>query len=110
MTSALRFECRTDAAGPWLKLGTLTPQVPPGSISHNAAGARDVILFRCCGDYSLVERSLGGADIEEGAARTILTDGTELLATLRDGESFEMAVTSDGGRSYTARWTHQGDR
>lgn len=104
----LLYEIRGDGMDGWRELATLTASAQPGSISNNAGGRRDVVMFRCCGPYSLIEQSLGGADIEIGSDRGICAEGFELLATLHPGESYEMAVTSDSGLSYTARWTHRG--
>lgn len=89
----------------------MTPSDPPGSISTNLpGGGRDVIMFQCCGGYSLIERSVSGADAldDQGAVRVIATAGTEVLARLLPGQSHEMTVTSDRGLTYPVRWTHIG--
>lgn len=68
-----------------------------------------MIIFQCCGGYSLIERSTGGADTlaDQGATRVIATEGTEVLARLLPGqEPFEMTVTTDRGLTYPVRWTH----
>jgi hypothetical protein len=85
----------------------LGPGDQEGSISHNAPdGRRDVIMFACHGDYSVIRRSAAGADYEAGRDRVILTDGTEELARLGPGESFVMDVVSDSGIAYRVRWSH----
>jgi hypothetical protein len=104
--SGLLYEIGTEAAGKWAKLATLTPDDPPGSISQNTPDGRDVIMFYCGGDHSVVERSLGGGDIEVDAMRVVTTAGTERLATLKPGQTYEADVVSDKGIAYKARWTH----
>ncbi|HMH89941.1 MAG TPA: hypothetical protein VK586_02525 [Streptosporangiaceae bacterium] len=87
----------------------LTEADAPGSISNNPAGRREMIIFRCCGPYSLIERAGGSGDIDAGPARLVRIDppGTELIAALHPGDVKEMTIRSDGGHAYTARWTHQ---
>lgn len=95
----------------WAELATLTVSDPPGSFSTNLPeGGRDVIMFQCCGGYSLIERSVSGADTlaDHGATRVIATAGTEVLARLLPGHSHEMTVTTDRGLTYPVRWTHIG--
>lgn len=104
--SGLLYEIGTEAAGKWAKLATLTPDDPPGSISQNTPAGRDVIMFYCAGGYSVIERSVLGADTEIGAMRAITTAGTERLATLKPGQTYEADVVSDKGIAYKARWTH----
>lgn len=104
--SGLLYEIRAGAGGKWMPLATLTPSDPPGSISQNAPARRDVIMFYCAGGHSVVERSVLGADTEAGAMRVITTAGTERLATLKPGQSYEADVVSDKGIAYKARWTH----
>ena len=104
--SGLLYEIGTEATGKWAKLATLTPDDPPGSISQNTLTGRDVIMFRCAGDHSVVERSVLGADMEAGSQRAIVTAGTEVLATLTPGQTYEADVVSDKGIAYKARWTH----
>lgn len=80
------------ARGEWIKVGQpLMAGEPGGSLSHNAPhGAREVYLFECRGDHSVLLRSTSGADIELGAIRTISTEGFEEVARM-DAEtpSFE---------------------
>lgn len=102
--SGLLYEICTEGA--WVPLVTLAPGDPPGSISQNSLATRDVIMFYCAGGYSVVERSVLGADTEVGAMRAISTAGTERLATLTAGQSYEADVVSDKGIAYKARWTH----
>jgi hypothetical protein len=104
--TALLLELRTPGAE-WKQIARLGPDDQEGSVSHNVAGGnRDVIMFACCGDYSVIRHSVAGADYEAGPDRVILTDGTEELARLGPGESFEMDVVSDSGIAYRARWSH----
>jgi hypothetical protein len=87
----------------------LTEADPAGSISNNPGGRREMIVFRCCGPYSLIERASGTGDIEAGPARLVQIDpqGTELIAALHPGDVREMTIRADSGVAYTARWTHQ---
>ena len=104
--SGLLYEIRAVAGGKWMTLATLTPDDPPGSISQNTLATRDVIMFYCAGGHSVIERSVLGADTEIGAMRAITTAGTERLATLNLGQTYEADVVSDKGIAYKARWTH----
>ena len=106
MSPALLMEVSADGGG-WRYGTTLVPGDREGSISHNwPDGKRDVILFRCCGDHSLVRLSSAGGDFEHGSDRIITTAGFREIARLGPGDSFDMAVTSDRGVSYRAKWTH----
>jgi hypothetical protein len=107
MSPALLMEVSTDGTR-WKPGAVLAPGDPEGSISHNwPDGKRDLILFRCCGDHSLIRLSAAGADFEHGGDRVIVTTGVRAIAQLGPGESFDMAVTSDRGVSYRVRWTHR---
>ena len=107
MSPVLLMEVSADGRG-WKSGATLTPGQPEGSISHNwPDGKRDVLLFRCCGDHSLVRLSAGGADFEDGSDRVVVTAGFRDVVRLGPGDSFDMAVTSDRGVSYSVRWTHR---
>jgi hypothetical protein len=90
----------------WVTVGALTPESPEGSITDITGGRRDVLLFRCDGDRSVVSRSAGGFDLEVGPDRVVVPIELEILADLGDGQSYERDVTSDAGREYRARWTH----
>jgi hypothetical protein len=100
----LLFEAQVD--GQWVPLPTLKYGDLPGSISGNTLEGRGVIMFHCAGDHSVIEHSVVGGDVEVGVTRTVFTAGTEVLATLTDGQSYELDVVSDGGIAYRARWTH----
>jgi hypothetical protein len=107
MSPVLLMEVSADGRE-WRSGATLLPASPGGSISHNwPDGKRDVILFRCCGDHSLVWLSAAGADFTAGGDRVVMSAGSREIARLGPGDSFDMAITSDGGVSYKARWTHQ---
>jgi hypothetical protein len=111
MTAGLRIEVQPIGTDRWKQVATLTPSDPAGSVSTNLpGGGRDVILFSCCGGYSLILRSVSGADTLAGhdAVRVIATEGTEVLARLLPGQSHEMTVASDRGLTYPVRWTHIG--
>lgn len=93
----------------WRELGRLNAGDPQGSMSHNPEG-REVVVFGCYGDYSLVERSRGGGDKELGAGRVIATLGFETLARLGPGQNFEAILRRDGQTLPTrVRWRHEED-
>lgn len=91
----------------WRPVAVLNPGDPEGSISNRRADRRDVILFRCEEQRSVVYRSAAGADYVSGVQRIVAALGTEELAALGDGESFELDVTMDSGLSGRVRWTHR---
>jgi hypothetical protein len=100
----LRIEI-SDGCGGWRPVAGMRPGDREGSISDSKPGRRDVIMFRCEPGRSVIRRSRAGADWEQGAERAVVPlAGFEELAVLVPGESFEMAVTSDRGVSYVARW------
>lgn len=102
--SSLKFEACVN--GRWVTLPALKYGDLPGSISGNTLDGRGVIMFRCEGDHSVIEHSIAGGDVEAGARRAVITAGTEVLATLTDGQSYELDVVSDRGTAYRARWAH----
>ena len=107
MSPVLLMEVSADGLE-WQFGTTLPPGEPGGSISHNwQDGKRDVILFRCCGDHSLIWLSGAGADFLDGDDRIVISAGTREIARLGPDDSFDMAVTSDQGASYRVRWTHR---
>jgi hypothetical protein len=67
----------------------------PGSISNNTPEGREVLRFWFADGYSVVERSIGGADTEVGEARLITTLGFEPVARLEDGETYEFDMRTD---------------
>jgi hypothetical protein len=78
---ALVLEVRAD--GEWHEFGRFGPSAPPSSVSHNGPGGRQVYLFRCCGDYSVLQRSKAGADLSDSHARVLLSSaGLESVARL----------------------------
>lgn len=108
MTGILVYEIALPGDSNWTTLGTLTPDTPEGSITDMTDGGRDILLFRCAGDKSVVTRSVGGIDVEAGPDRVVLPlKGREILAELGDGQSYERDVTSGTLREYRARWTHR---
>jgi hypothetical protein len=107
VSAVLLMEVSADGTE-WKRAATLAPGEREGSISHNwPDGKRDVILFACHGDHSMIRMPASGADFEDGDARMVITTGLREVARLGPGESFDMAVTTDRGLSYRVRWTHQ---
>jgi hypothetical protein len=69
MSPALILEVRVPEE--WREFNRLDPSEPPGSLSHNGPGDRQVYMFRCLGDYSILQRSKSGADFERGDLRAV---------------------------------------
>jgi hypothetical protein len=93
----------------WQPVAVINQTDRIGSISDISQGVRDIILFRCYGDHSVIYRSVGGADFEvDGttARGVLMIEGMEALAKLHNGESYEQAILSDHKLAYRARWTH----
>ncbi len=93
----------------WVPFGEVKPNDPPGSMSNNLPnGGRELIIFSCARDdsHSKVERSPENLDLVKGPGRTIWNTHTELIATLRDGESHEMEIHTDRGVRSQLRITH----
>ncbi len=90
----------------WKQAGVLNPGDREGSLSDCRDGRRDVILFRCEPERSVIYASDAGMDSESGDERTVIALGTTELAVLTEGESFERNVTTDRGASYRVRWRH----
>lgn len=92
----------------WVDVGSLEWGMMPGSISNKASGTREVIRFGWVEGDIVIDRSIAGADMEEGSLRRIVSEGFQKLATLKAGESFEMPVQTDGMTEIlTLRFTHK---
>ena len=83
----------------WVTFATLKPGDRPGSMSNNLPEGREVILFECAKDdsYSTVRKSRAGVDFNpiEAIRSVVPSAGFDVLATLKDGESFEMDIKTD---------------
>lgn len=95
----------------WRRLGELHADGPPGSISHNPTeGPRELIMFSCQGEHSLITRSVAGVDAEIGAARVITSVGTETIARLEPGKQLELMLRIDNvAMPQRIRFRHVGD-
>src|ERR1700752_4882599 len=84
-------------SGGWRLIGELHEADPPGSMTHNPPeGARQVVLFTCCGQYSLIERSRGGGDITYGTTRAVApADGPDKLPRRGAGEQLGLLLRPD---------------
>lgn len=108
VTGTLLYEIQPPGQAGWQTLGVLRAADREGSITDTRPGSREIILFRCEGNRSVISRSAGGVDYEAGEARTVLPlQGRVTLAELNDGDFYERDVTSDRGIAYRARWTHR---
>lgn len=102
----LIYEARQGSNG-WRKIGMLFSDSPAGSIAHTGAeGEREIIVFTCNGETSIIAISRGGVDQEVGLVREITSIGFDVVATLADGEEFVMPVKSRH-LDYDARWRHE---
>ncbi len=82
--------------GKWIKVGELTKHDPPGSFSNiSPDGRREIYIFECFGNKSVIYRSKGGIDREIGSLREIYTFGLERIKELGKGNSYEMEIGTD---------------
>jgi hypothetical protein len=93
----------------WRHLTALTAESAEGSISAaRPSGTRDMILFRCDGDRSVIRRSTGGYDWEDGLTTVIVpVGGFEEVTVLTAGECYELTASTGRGVPYTVRWRHE---
>lgn len=92
-----------------MPFGEVKPTDPAGSMSnHLPNGKRELIILTCAPDdsHSKVERNLENMDLTNGPNRLIGFTHTDLIATLRDGESHEMEIHTDRGVRTQLRMTH----
>jgi hypothetical protein len=78
-------------------------------MSHNAPDGRQVYRFRCLGDHSIIDRSVGGGDFEVGAVRAINPlAGWEEIATLNaENPTYDCWLKTDvSPQPRHIRWHH----
>lgn len=105
----LVYEARQGAGNIWRQVGPPLTSGGIGSVSHiGPDNRREVIVFACHGDTSTIALApIGSTVIEVGLVRRIESAGLDIIATLADGEEFEMIVRSAyRGLRYIARWRH----
>lgn len=86
----MRVAIEVRAPDGWVKVGAVSEIEPPGSISDESSGTREVHLFGWYeGDGPAVWRSVGGADVENAVVRVVASVRLEKLADL-DGGPFEL--------------------
>jgi hypothetical protein len=89
-------DAQEEGVAVWRLIGRVSPGDLPGSMSHNPElGGREVFQFACLGDYSVLYRSVAGADAEVGPLRTVRSLGQELVARLDPGEKAELWIRTD---------------
>ena|SRR3972149_9572994 len=96
--SPLEVEVFNSTSKNWVRVSSVLPEDPPGSVSDNKPdGGRDVYMFKCEGDDSKSTRyrSKFGVDTEWGRFREIDTTGFEVVKELKKGESFELSLKTD---------------
>ena len=105
------LEFRPRGQNQWLKVGTVSPGDPLGSISDVSKGQRDVYLFECSPDDSktTIYKSRLGVDwnIDEHTRAITPLEKMESVQELKKGESFELEVTTERGHSGTFHFTHR---
>jgi len=105
---ALQVQVRSRAGG-WVTFPPLTVDMPPASVANHHDGRREVIVFYCYGDHSIIEQSRAGVDVEVGALREVRSTDMIQLARLGPGESYEQAVRArpePDAPSMLVRWSH----
>lgn len=71
--------------GEWRTIGSVSELEPPGSISSEEPGGRQVYSFGwLLGSGPGVWRSVAGADLENEAVRLVVSTGYEIVAELTD--------------------------
>ena len=95
----------------WVRAARMHAGEQPGSLSNNAAGRREILHFTCTAQESVISRSIAGTDQELDAARVIDTVGLEPIATLHQGDTFEVVICTDRMNSpQLFRFRHAPDR
>ena len=96
--SPLKVELYNANADDWLPVAEIDAGEPNGSFSDNLPdGTRDVYMFGVDreNERGFVLRSLGGLDIEVSDTRRLDSLGFDEIASLTNGESYEMMIKTD---------------
>lgn len=96
----------------WLRTPSLKQNDPPGSMSNNTETGRDLYLFQCLGDYSVISKSNVGMDAEvnNGKNRLVISNNFSPVSILKNGESFVMKMKMDNmSTEIDVMFTHRDD-
>ena len=88
---------------------TINPGDPPGSISSNKPGKREVYLFECArnDEQSTLFRSRRGVDVEISDSRIVMSMGFEKIRTLMRNDRHDIVVTTEEGIEVLVRFEHR---
>lgn len=105
--SPLVFEMRQ--LKKWVELGRLGPEDTNGSLSHNGPAGRQVYMFGCHGDHSVIKRSEAGVDTDVGPLRITAALGYEEIARLTEESApYEFWLKTDNMREpILVRFRHE---
>ncbi len=94
----LKTELYNPAADQWVALSVVDCGDPPGSLSDNRDGHRQLYVFSCAPNdcTSTIYRSRLGVDAATPVTREIQTTGLDTVKELRRGDDpFELTVQPD---------------
>lgn len=91
--SSLIVEFR--AKGKWHPVDPPLGPGEAGSVSHNGPAGRQLYVFQCEGDHSIMRRSSVGIDREDGVLREITSAGFEDVAEIIPGVPYECFLKTD---------------
>ncbi|MFZ5933051.1 MAG: hypothetical protein ACOYT7_03195 [Patescibacteria group bacterium] len=106
-------EFRLQGREEWVRLRQLNSGEAPGSFTDVSKGGREVYLFECSPDdsFTIIYRSKSGIDYDlgtRGEERVVVpTEKPEVVKVLSKGESYEIEVTTERGRTGTFRFAHK---
>ncbi len=88
---------------------TVKPGDPPGSISDNKPGKRDIYLFECArnDEQSTLFKSRRGVDVEISESRIVMSEGLEKIRTLMRNDRHDIVVTTEDGTDVLVRFEHR---
>lgn len=79
----------------WKRVFSVEPGQTPGTISNNTGQRREVLFFETAATESTISRASTDNDIEAGALRAVLGADLQPVATLTDGQAYELLVRTD---------------
>ena len=110
--SALILDLRSPDGTTWINVGRISPTDPPGSLSHNHDGRRELYVFGCMGTHSVVVQCGAGSDYETFDARgngrmlnDLIAHGPAAVLDEPD-KTLVLTVKTDRGKEMTFRFRH----
>ena len=80
----------------WVEIARLGIGDRKGSISDNTRYGRDIYVFECLGEKSMIYKSKAGFDYEMGEMRDVNSSGFDVIAELSLSKPvYEMSVKTD---------------